>query len=151
MTKPTGENLVRESLAELTAAFLAAEEPDDGRVPRPDGRYDCEFADYRLTQASRGKNAGATMLSLGYQVQTGEFQGHWIWDSEPLVTDAKKLGFLKRTLGYLGVEISRLEGLPAALEEAKGTTVEIRLVTKNSYQNVYVQPPSNESFWIVSA
>lgn len=151
MTKARDDSAERESFAELTAAFLEADEPDDGRVPRPDGRYDCEFAAYRLTRARRGKNAGATMLSLGFQVQTGEFEGKWIWDSDPLVNDAKKLGYIKRKLRYLGVEISRLENLPATLEEAKGTLVEIRLVTKNSYQNVYVQPPSSEPFWIVSA
>ena len=102
--------------------------------PLPDGSYNCRLA---RAEVGKSKKTGADMVTLGFEVVAGEWKNRWIWKRSTLTTDARRLGFLKRDLSFIGVDVKGpIESLDEQLRDCLGIELVIDLRTKTGSDNV---------------
>jgi hypothetical protein len=133
-------------LAQYDDSFKGAEVPADGDFPAlPDGPYGVTVERSEIKRVSKGKNEGKPMILVGMVVASGDYANRWIWKTMVPSADPQRMGYIKRDLLRLGIpESASFHDLPDLLDEIKGNAVEVNLVTKGEYQNVYINGPSFE-------
>lgn len=100
-----------------------------------DGKYLVKIVSAKVTQSKNGRWQHVT----GFKFVEGDYKGQTVYQYQGIDNEVG-LGILFKQLELLGVEVESPEDFKSADKklESKQPTVEIRLVTKGEFQNVYV-------------
>lgn len=133
-------------LKALQGAFTKSQASEGGRGALPEGTYQAKISAARLDTVKKGKKAGATVIATEYTVLTGPQKGrkafntYWI---ESVNDEGTSVGFsiLKKDLGTLSIDIPTAlseKSLKGVFEAMVDCVVEIAVIEKNGYTNVYL-------------
>lgn len=141
MTDPLFKSRMQESAvpgqSDLTVFDhdYAAVEPL-ANVEVPDGKYDV-----RIEHAILGRSRkGDPMLTFDMVVLSGLHANRHVFKNS-VITQAS-LPVVKKELERLGLDLERLSDLPSRLQELVGITLKITKRTKDEYENVYFNKPT---------
>lgn len=141
MTDPLFKSRMQESAvpgqSDLTVFDndYAAVEPL-ANVEVPDGKYDV-----RMEHAILGRSRkGDPMLTFDMVVLSGLHANRHVFKNS-VITQAS-LPVVKKELERLGLDLERLSDLPSRLQELVGITLKITKRTKDEYENVYFNKPT---------
>lgn len=99
----------------------------------PDGKYRVVVERLELTTA---KNSGQPMLKWWLRVSGGQFD-HRLLFKNRVISDAT-LEWVRKEMLVCGLELTPFSSLPNRLGELVGATLAISKVTKNGYENIYI-------------
>jgi len=121
-------------LSHLDDAFQRAKfkEGENSREEVPDGYYDTQVEEVRLSKTPR---TGNPMLSWKLRIVSEDFEGRTL-NKNRVITE-KTLAFLKDDLTRCGVQLARLSELPLRLEEMFGLKINILKKTKDQWTDIY--------------
>jgi CO dehydrogenase/acetyl-CoA synthase beta subunit len=110
-------------------------EPRQGAARIHDGDYTCRIDDVVLEEA---KNSGRLQVAWHLVVIEGDQENKKVVKRDG-IEDEDGMAWLQGTLEKLELEIPEdIEDLGETLEEAKGLEVSVSVVTKDEYQNIYI-------------
>ncbi len=121
-------------LSRLDDAFQRAKfkEGTNAREEVPDGYYDTQVEEVRLSKTNR---TGNPMLSWKLRIVSEDFEGRTL--NKIRVITEKTLGFLKEDLARCGIQLTRLSDLPLHLEEMSGLKINVLKKTKDQWTDIY--------------
>lgn len=130
-------------LAKLQKQYKAAKAaPSGGFVPVPDGRYQARVDRAAIEEHRQHKYL---LCAWTFTILEGPCANRKVFNNYHIGKTEQALGFLKRDLNQIGIETEDLE---EALRQAIGRVVDIRVTTRNGFQNVWVngliQAPSDD-------
>lgn len=104
-----------------------------GALSLPDGKYRVVVERLDLTAA---KNSGQPMLKWWLRVSGGQFDNRLLFKNR-VITDAT-LEWVRKEMLVCGLELTPFSSLPYRIAELVGATLAISKVTKNGYENIYI-------------
>jgi hypothetical protein len=120
---------------ELEAGFDQAEEKKNEFEPVPDGSYQVNTEKAEL---KRSKDAGNLMLTTTLKILGPTHAGRLLFRRNMLQT-AENLSWLKTDLAKYGIRLGKLSELPDRLRDLLDVRLNVKVVTKGEFQNVYLQ------------
>lgn len=99
----------------------------------PDGKYRVVVERLELTVA---KNSGQPMLKWWLRVSGGDYDSRRLFKNR-VISDAT-LEWVRKEMLVCGLELAPFSSLPKRLGELVGATLAISKVTKNGYENIYI-------------
>jgi len=127
---------IDESLAKLSGTWKNAEAPAQRVLELPAGSYQVKIDKPRIEES---KNSGRLQIAWPLTVLSGDHKNSTVTKYDGLETE-KNIGFVKQTFGRLGLAIpSSPLGIKDALVKADGIMVEIKVVNKDDFTNIYFQ------------
>jgi hypothetical protein len=99
----------------------------------PDGKYRVAVERLELTTA---KTSGQPMLKWWLRVAGGQFDGRLLFKNR-VISDAT-LEWVRKEMLVCELELRPFSSLPERLGELHGAALAISKVTKNGYENIYI-------------
>lgn len=124
----------QERLKAMDDAWRDAVPPAGGIEMPPDGDYQAVVERFDFFESSKN---GHLLLKTELSVTSGNHSG-WPVSTLNDLEDPERLGWAKKHLQTLGLEVDPLSTLESRLTEAVHVPVEITIKTKGEYRNVYV-------------
>ncbi len=109
--------------------YEAAEASEFKEVP--DGKYQVSISKAQVAES----RAGNPMLKWDLLVISGEHEGRHIFKNA--VISQKSMPYVKGDLTKLGLELKRISDLASRLAEVLDKKLEVTVVTKGEFKNVY--------------
>jgi hypothetical protein len=138
-TKPARRGASKGKLSHLKGLFKKAQTGiDEGfSVSIPDGQYNCELKQVKLTESKKGND----MVQWDLSILDGDHEGQLLLKFNMLVTE-QNLQWLLKDLTVFNYDPASVddESLPEILAEitASKSVVSAAVVSKDEYRNVYI-------------
>ncbi|CAM2066744.1 DUF669 domain-containing protein [Sulfidibacter corallicola] len=120
-------------LAELDNKFESEEASETNHTPVPDGKYQVNVDKIELTRSKSGN----PMLKWTLRIIGPTQRKRLLWKNS-VITEAS-IKWLKRDLIIAGLVLAKLSDLEHRLHELLDIQLEVKKVTKNDYENIYLQ------------
>jgi hypothetical protein len=125
---------IKDKLKDMDEQFASAPDSDD--VKLPDGVYASVVESVEIGESDKGD-----VVVIIHVVITGGPHDGRKQQRRHYLDGAEKVAWLKKDLVRMGVDVAsmRLSDLPGIVDELAGIAVEVKLLTKGQYQNLYIQ------------